>query len=110
MFGGLLKCPKASVEVAWDPRLPWPRYSRKLTFSILGPSHYVLARILDSIGLSPGLVRWSRCVAKTLYPRGERPRECIAETGFGFSGFSVYAWNSFENTGRQILVFSMTVS
>jgi len=36
------------------------------------------------------------------------PGEYIAETGFGFNGFSVYAWNSFENMGRQIL--SMTVS
>jgi len=59
MFVGLLKCPKAIVEVAWDPRLPWPRFSRKLTFQ---------HSILDSIGLSPGLVRWSRFVAKTLYP------------------------------------------
>jgi len=30
VFVGLLKCPKASLEVAWDPRVPRPRYSRKL--------------------------------------------------------------------------------
>jgi len=30
---GLLKCPKASLEVAWYPRVPWPRYSRKVSFN-----------------------------------------------------------------------------
>ena len=28
----LLKCLKSRLESEWHPRVPWPRYSRKLTF------------------------------------------------------------------------------
>ena len=39
---------KASLEVAWDSRVPWPRYPRELSFGILGFTHFVLAGIMDS--------------------------------------------------------------
>jgi len=32
MSVGLLKCPNGSLESVQHPSIPWPRYSRKLTF------------------------------------------------------------------------------
>jgi len=46
MLAGLLKCPKAHLEVARDP---WPKYSRKLTLQ------HGLARIFNS---SPQSMAW----------------------------------------------------
>jgi len=31
---GLLKCSKASLEGAWNPKGPWPRFSRRWPFGI----------------------------------------------------------------------------
>jgi len=40
MLVGLLKCPKDRLESEWHPRVPWPRYSRKLTFWHSRPHPY----------------------------------------------------------------------
>jgi len=40
MFVGLLKHPKNRLESEQHPRVPWSRYSRKLTFSILDPGSF----------------------------------------------------------------------
>jgi len=40
MFVGLLKRLKSRQESEWHLKFLWPRYSRKLTFGILGPAHF----------------------------------------------------------------------
>jgi len=45
MFVGLLKHPQSRLESEWHPRVPWPRYSRKLTQFMLT----VVARDEDPI-------------------------------------------------------------
>jgi len=48
MFVGLLKRLKSRLESEWHPRVPWPRYSRKLTFQHSRPRPFPAARILQS--------------------------------------------------------------
>jgi len=49
MFVGLLKCPKSRLESERHPRVPWPRYSKKVDFSACwAPPIFMLARNLDS--------------------------------------------------------------
>jgi len=53
MFVRLLKHPKSRLDSERHPRVPWPRYSRKLTFQHSRPTDFCA-------GLSEGVDLWSK--------------------------------------------------
>ena len=63
---GLLKFLKSRLESEWHPRVPWPRYSRELTFQHSWPHPFSCKLEFWTVGFNPGPVSGSRFVAKTL--------------------------------------------
>ena len=84
MFVGLLKLLKSRLESEWYSRVPWQRYSRKLTFQ-----HSILARILDSRPQSRACQREWICGQNSLAKKwaGKTMHSFAGETGLGFSRF-----------------------